>query len=244
MTELADLGIARVLASNPGPYTLDGTNTWVLGRDPAWVIDPGPELDGHLDAVAAEVEARGGAGGIAITHDHADHVEGVLALRERLGYPPVAASRHPADVALSDGDTFGPLQAVAVPGHADDHLVFVAGGACFSGDAVLGHGSVFVSSHLGSYLAALERLRGMDLEVICPGHGPPVWDPAAKLGEYIAHRQEREDKLVAALDAGLRDDDELLDAAWADAPPALRGAAAQTLAAHLAKLREEGRLPA
>ena len=109
MTELADLGIARVLAPNPGPYTLDGTNTWIVGRDPAWVIDPGPELDAHLDAVASEVEARGGAGGIAITHDHADHVEGVLALRERLGYPPVAASRHPADVALADGDAFGPL---------------------------------------------------------------------------------------------------------------------------------------
>jgi glyoxylase-like metal-dependent hydrolase (beta-lactamase superfamily II) len=244
MTELADLDIVRVRAPNAGPYTLDGTNTWIAGRDPAWVIDPGPELEAHLDAVAAEVTARGGAGGIAITHDHADHVEGVLALRERLGYPPVAASRHPADVALRDGDTFGPLQAIAVPGHADDHLVFVAGGACFTGDAVLGHGSVFVTGRLGDYLGALERLRELELDVICPGHGPPVWDPAAKLGEYIAHRREREDKLVAALDAGLREQDELLDAAWADAPAALRPAAAQTLAAHLEKLREEGRLPA
>jgi glyoxylase-like metal-dependent hydrolase (beta-lactamase superfamily II) len=244
MTELADVGIARLLAPNPGPYTLEGTNTWVLGRDPAWVIDPGPEHDSHLEAIAKEVEARGGAGGIAITHDHGDHVEGVLALRERLGYPPVAAARHSADVTLGDGDEFGPLRAVAVPGHADDHLVFVAGRACFTGDAVLGHGSVFVTSRLGEYLAALERLRALDLAVLCPGHGPPVWDPDAKLGEYLAHRREREDKLLAALDEGLRDREELLDAAWADAPPALRPAAAQTLDAHLEKLREEGRLPA
>jgi glyoxylase-like metal-dependent hydrolase (beta-lactamase superfamily II) len=244
MTELADLDIARVLAPNPGPYTLEGTNTWIVGRYPAWVIDPGPELGSHLDAVADEVEARGGAGGIAITHDHADHVEGVLALRERLGYPPVAASRHPADIALTDGDEFGPLTALAVPGHADDHLAFVSNAACFTGDAVLGYGSVFVTSRLGAYLSALERLRGMGLSVLCPGHGPPVWDPEAKLGEYLEHRREREDKLLAALDAGLRERDDLLDAAWGDAPPALRPAAAQTLAAHLEKLREEGRLPA
>jgi len=147
-------------------------------------------------------------------------------------------------VALADGEAFGPLRAIAVPGHADDHLVFVAGGACFTGDAVLGHGSVFVTGRLGAYLDALERLRAMDLEVICPGHGPPVWDPAGKLGEYLDHRREREEKLLAALGAGLRDRDQLLDAAWADAPPALRPAAAQTLDAHLEKLREEGRLPA
>jgi len=241
--ELADHDIARLRADNPSPYTLDGTNTWVIGRDPAWVVDPGPPLDAHLDAVAAEVAARGGAGGIALTHDHADHVEGVQALRERLGGPPVAAARHPADVALADGDAFGPLRALAVPGHADDHLAFVAGAAAFTGDAVLGTGSVFVTSRLGEYLAALERLRALGLAVLCPGHGPPVFDPDAKLGEYLAHRAERERKLLAALDAGARTEDELLDAAWDDAPAALRGAAALTMRAHAGKLAEEGRLP-
>jgi glyoxylase-like metal-dependent hydrolase (beta-lactamase superfamily II) len=244
LTALADHGIARLRADNPSPYTLDGTNTWVLGRDPAWVVDPGPALSAHLDAVADEVQRRGGAGGIALTHDHADHVEGVGALLERLGAVPVAAARHPADVTLGDGDAFGPLRAVAIPGHADDHLAFVAGGACFTGDAVLGEGSVFVTGRLGEYLAALERLRGLRLAVLCPGHGPPVWDPAAKLGEYLEHRLEREAKLLTALDAGLRARDDLLDAAWSDAPPALRGAAGMTLDAHLGKLREEGRLPA
>jgi glyoxylase-like metal-dependent hydrolase (beta-lactamase superfamily II) len=241
---LEELGIARIRADNPGPYTLDGTNTWVLGRDPAWVVDPGPALDDHLDAVAAEVQARGGAAGIALTHDHADHAEGTAPLRERLGGVPVAASRgESVDVTLADGDTFGPLRAVAIPGHADDHLAFVAGGACFTGDAVLGTGSVFVAGRLREYLAALERLRALDLAVLCPGHGPPVWEPAAKLTEYIEHRGQREAKLLAALDAGLRTRDELLDAAWDDAPAALRDAAGLTLDAHLGKLREEGRLP-
>jgi glyoxylase-like metal-dependent hydrolase (beta-lactamase superfamily II) len=266
VTELSALGIACVRAANPGPYTLSGTNTWVLGRDPAWVVDPGPALEDHLDAVAAEVARRGGAGGIALTHDHADHAEGAAALRDRLGGVPLAAVREPAAprggvppaavrepaasrgeaagfVALHDGDTFGPFRVVAVPGHADDHVAFVAGGACFTGDAVLGEGSVFVTSDLAAYLAALQRLRALDLAVLCPGHGPPVWDPRAKLDEYVSHRLDRERRLLAALDAGSRTRDELLDAAWPDAPPALRGAAALTLAAHLDKLREEGRLP-
>ncbi len=241
--ELARLDIARLRAENPGPYTLSGTNTWVIGRDPAWVIDPGPDLAEHLDAVAAEVEARGGAGGIAVTHDHDDHVESVLTLRERLGRPPVAARRLAADVRLADGDRFGPLAVHAVPGHAADHLAFVAGGACFSGDAVLGEGRVFVAEDLAGYLDALERLRELPLEVICPGHGPPVWDPRAKLEEYLAHRRDRERRLLAALGDGLRQEDELLDAVWDDAPPALRPAAAVTLGAHREKLRAEGRWP-
>jgi glyoxylase-like metal-dependent hydrolase (beta-lactamase superfamily II) len=243
VNDLARLDIALVRADNPGPYTLSGTNTWVVGRDPAWIVDPGPELPAHVEAVATEVAERGGAGGIAVTHDHEDHVEGLLALRERLGRPPVAARRYAADVRLADGERFGPFEAYAVPGHAPDHLAFVAGGACFTGDAVLGEGSVFVAEDLGSYLAALERLRALPLDVICPGHGPPVWDPQAKLDEYLAHRRERERKLLEALADGLLEEDELLDAVWDDAPEALRPAAAVTLGAHRAKLEAEGRWP-
>lgn len=235
--------VALVRADNPSALTLTGTNTWVLGRDPAWVIDPGPLLPAHVEAVAAEVERRGGAGGIAITHDHADHVEAVDALRRRLGGPPVAAARHPADVRLGDGDAFGPLRALAVPGHADDHLVLIAGPVAFTGDAVLGHGSVFVQSRLREYLAGLERLRALAPERLLPGHGEPVADADARLAELLAHRAAREAALVDALARGLRTRDELLDAAWGDAPPALRGAAGLSLDAHLGKLAEERRLP-
>jgi len=208
------------------------------------VVDPGPALTSHLERIAADARDRGGIGGIAITHDHADHTEAVAALRERGGRPPVGAARYAAaDVRLGDGDTFGPLAVVATPGHAPDHLAFVAGRACFTGDAVLGEGSVFVAEDLGEYLEALQRLRQLPLRVICPGHGPPVWHPLDKLDEYVAHRRERERKLLDALEDGLREEDELLDAVWADAPPALRPAAAVTLGAHRAKLESEGRWP-
>ena len=228
-------------AANPSPYTLSGTNTWIVGRDPAWVVDPGPALAPHLDAVVAAVAARGGAGGIAVTHSHPDHAEGLAELSAHLGEPPVGAMP-----GLRDGDEFGPFAVLHVPGHAADHLVFVAGGGAFTGDAVLGEGSVFIApggGSLAAYLAGLRRLRALGLRRIYPGHGPVVEDPDAKLDEYIAHRLEREARIVAALESGARTEDELLDAAWPEIPAGLRIAAAWTLAAHLDKLREEGRLP-
>jgi glyoxylase-like metal-dependent hydrolase (beta-lactamase superfamily II) len=112
---------------------------------------------------------------------------------------------------------------------------------------VLGEGSVFVAPDPGAlagYLDGLRRLRARGPELLCPGHGPLVTDPASKLDEYLAHRLDRERRLLAALAAGARTVDELLDAAWADVPPLLRPAAAVTLAAHLDKLAGEGRLPA
>ena len=121
--------------------------------------------------------------------------------------------------------------------------MFVAGRDAFTGDAVLGEGSVFVSGRLIEYLDGLRRLRALDLERIHPGHGDEVDDPNAKLDQYLAHRLDRERKLLAALEAGARSEDELLDAAWADAPAAVRPFAAITLRAHLEKLRQEGRIP-
>jgi glyoxylase-like metal-dependent hydrolase (beta-lactamase superfamily II) len=247
MGPLARYDVVGIRADNPGPFSLTGTNTWVVGRDPAWVVDPGPALPAHVEAVAVEVERRGGLGGIALTHDHGDHAEGVPALRERLGgAAPVAAARGEVEIVLADGDRAGPFEALATPGHAPDHLAFVRGEVGFSGDAVLGTGSVFVAPDPGAlagYLTGLARLRARDLALLCPGHGPLVEDPAAKLDEYVAHRRERERLLLDALARGLRSSDELLDAAWSDAPAILRPAAAITLAAHLDKLADEGRLP-
>jgi glyoxylase-like metal-dependent hydrolase (beta-lactamase superfamily II) len=240
--------IVLVLARNPGPFTLGGTNTWVLGRDPCWIVDPGPALDAHVAAVLVEARRRGGVGGIALTHDHGDHADAAVAVRAGAGGPPVGAARWDrADVRLADGDRFGALRVVATPGHATDHLAFVAGDVCFTGDAVLAESSVFVAPDPGAlrgYLAALERLRGLALALLCTGHGPPVDDPAALLDRYLAHRRDREARLVAALAGGLRGTDELLDRVWDDAPSSLRLAATATLAAHLDKLDEDGRLPA
>jgi glyoxylase-like metal-dependent hydrolase (beta-lactamase superfamily II) len=238
---LAAHDIEQIIADNPGPFTLRGTNTWLVGRDPCYVVDPGPALAAHRERILSDARDRGGIAGVAITHDHADHVDGLVELLVEAGTPPVAAVRHPADVTLSDGDTFGPFTVVATPGHAPDHVAFVAGRACFTGDAVLGEGSVFVAGDLAGYLDGLQRLRELDLAVLCPGHGEPIWDADGKLRQYIEHRLDRERRLLAALDRGLSDEDELLAAAWDDAPPHLRPFAAVSLRAHLEKLRAEGR---
>ena len=232
-------------AGNSGPYTLSGTNSWIVGRDPAYVIDPGPAAPEHVEALLAQIDARGGAAAILLTHDHPDHAEAAPLVRERTGAP-LAAIGSGADLVLADGDAVGPLSVIATPGHAADHAVFLLGRVCFAGDLVLGSGSVVISPEPGSleaYMASLARLRALDLELIAPGHGPVVTDPAAKLDKYVAHRLERERQVLAALDEGLREREELLDRVWPGIPPELRGGAAATLAATLDKLAAEGRLP-
>jgi glyoxylase-like metal-dependent hydrolase (beta-lactamase superfamily II) len=238
--------LVGIRAANPGPFTLSGTNSWIVGRDPAWLVDPGPALPEHIVALLAELERRGGLGGIALTHDHADHTEAVPAIRRRFAKAPLAAARGEVDIELGEGDEFGPLTATRTPGHAPDHLALIIGNAALTGDAVLGEGSVFIfpdPGALAGYLQGLERLRRRRLELLCPGHGPLVLDADAKLTEYIEHRLDRERRLVAALDGGKRTVNELLDDVWDDAPEMLRPAAAVTLAAHLDKLEEDGRLP-
>jgi glyoxylase-like metal-dependent hydrolase (beta-lactamase superfamily II) len=244
---LLEHDVLGIRAGNPGPLTLSGTNSWLVGRDPAWLIDPGPLLGDHLAALEACLEDRGGLGGIALTHDHLDHTEAAAEMHRRHPDAPIAAARGEVDTQLRDGDAFGPLQALSLPGHAPDHLVFLAGPVAFTGDAVLGAGSVFIypdPGALAGYLDGLRRLRELQPAVLCPGHGPLVEDPQARLTEYIDHRLEREWRLVDALNEGRRTAGQLLDAAWPDAPLELRPLAAVTLAAHLDKLEAEGRLPA
>ena len=224
-------GVKLVVAPNPSPMTLDGTNTWIVG---GWVVDPGPADPGHLERVAS---AASPLKGVVLTHSHADHAEG-------------AGELGPEPVLPSDGDQVGPFSAIGTPGHSADSVCLLYQRVLFTGDTVLGQGSVFVSPGEGSlaaYLDSLERLVELDVEAICPGHGPVVHDPAAKLREYRDHRLEREAKVVAALDAGARTHDELLARAWSEVDfstsPMIRAAAGATLAAHLEKLGGEGRLP-
>jgi glyoxylase-like metal-dependent hydrolase (beta-lactamase superfamily II) len=239
--------ILCVRAPNPGPLTLSGTNTWVLGRQPTWIVDPGPLLEEHLTRLCTAIEDRGGLGGVVLTHDHHDHCEGVKALLEQ--YPaPLAGGRGAVDVKLGDDVHFGPFEAVSTPGHAADHFALIAEGACFTGDAVLGDGSVFISPYRGAmsgYLLALTRLRLRDdFNVLCPGHGPAVWDAQAKLEEYVSHRIDRENHLIRALGEGRRTVEELLEAVWPEVPQRLLALATATLAAHLDKLEDEQILPA
>ena len=229
------IDVQRLTSHNPGPMTLEGTNTYLVGHEPTVVIDPGPDETEHIEAVRGAGEARGGIGTVLLTHSHGDHSDGV----ERLGIEPA----HPAD-----GETIAGLTAIATPGHAADHLCFVIDSACFTGDLILGEGSTIVGpgemgGSLSDYMSSLRRLQSLDLTVLYPGHGPEVRDPEAKIAAYLAHRQEREDRLVAALDRGERSREALLDEVWDDVPDQLRSAAAIAMQAHLEKLEDEGRLP-
>ena len=252
--------------------TLGGTNTYVVGREPAYVIDAGPDHAGHLDAVRAEGEARGGIAGALLTHSHADHSAGVGSLGAPLLWGEVnegdetaaliaavsgdvardAYFSHPSgEIASSASQAFevGPFNALPTPGHARDHVVFLWGDVCFCGDLILGEGSTIVppaafGGSLVDYMDSLRRVRELDATLFAPGHGPWIADPKAKIDEYVAHREEREARLVEALDTGERSRARLLDAAWDDVPEILRPAAAMAMQAHLEKLEAKGRLVA
>jgi glyoxylase-like metal-dependent hydrolase (beta-lactamase superfamily II) len=199
------------------------------------VIDPGPDDAGHLNAVRAAAEERGGIGLVLLTHSHGDHAAGADGLGVKAVLP-------------SGGEELGGLRAVATPGHAADHVCFLTGdGVCFSGDLVLGEGSTFVppdGGSLAAYMDSLRLLQAEPIELICPGHGPWITDPTAKLAEYVEHREMRERRLLAALERGERSKEALLNEAWDDVPVELRPAAALVMEAHLQKLGAEGRLPA
>jgi glyoxylase-like metal-dependent hydrolase (beta-lactamase superfamily II) len=258
VTEHVPDGVTLVRASNAGPMTLSGTNTWLIGA-PAWVIDPGPAEQSHVERVWRDAQERGGIAGIVLTHNHLDHSQAVPDMRRRSGAPVaarIAAAQgvfdEPSlpglepDVVLDDGDRLGPFQVIATPGHSADHVSLLAGSIVFCGDTVLGEGSVFIppgGGSLAAYLDSLHRLQKLQLDALCPGHGPVVWDPQAKLREYLEHRLDRERRLLDALGSGLRSTAELLDEVWDDAPVQLRPAAALTLESHLDKLAAEGRLP-
>jgi glyoxylase-like metal-dependent hydrolase (beta-lactamase superfamily II) len=253
--------------------TLTGTNTYVVGSDPCWVIDPGPEDPAHVAAVKAAVEERGGAAGVLLTHSHNDHTGAVESLGIEVvepkdglcldvgGAAPGRAARdidqvEPGSDRTDDRGAGGEppadrqsptLTAVATPGHAVDHFCFFTeDGVCFSGDLILGWGSTYVPPDGGSLAAYMDSLRlvaAREPVLICPGHGPWITDPATKIGEYIEHRESRERGLLEALDAGERSRMVLLDRVWSDVPEMLRPAAAVVMEAHLQKLRNEGRLP-
>jgi glyoxylase-like metal-dependent hydrolase (beta-lactamase superfamily II) len=238
----------------------------VVGSEPAYVIDPGPAEESHLDAVRAAASDQGGIAGVLLTHSHADHSAGVPMLGAPLLFGEVGAGDETSAERGAEGGSsgaavdpeggssgaavgsgrVGPFEVLPTPGHATDHVCFLIGKVGLCGDLVLGHGSSFVppdGGSLAAYLDSLKRLRAAALELLCPGHGPWIEDPAAKIDEYLEHRLMRERRLLAELEKGERSRSRLLDRVWDDVPRQLRPAAAVVMRAHLEKLEGEGRLP-
>ena len=240
--------VVRVLAPNPGVYELEGTNTWIVGEAPAVVIDPGPDVEPHLREVA---RTAGRVGVIALTHDHPDHAPGAVTLAAMTDAPIRAMRPPPGGDPVRDGDelTSGAtrLRAVGTPGHSADHVAFWLEGdrALFTGDAVLGRGTSVIDppeGDLRAYLRSLRRMLELGPRTIYPGHGPTVFRAVAKLEEYLAHREEREAQIVAALTASPRTIDELVETIYAEYPEDVLPLAARSVLAHLMKLAAEGRV--
>jgi glyoxylase-like metal-dependent hydrolase (beta-lactamase superfamily II) len=248
--EQATTRALRLLAPNPGPMTLDGTNTWVLrepGADDTVVVDPGPLDEGHLRRVADHGPVRL----IVLTHGHLDHSEGAARLHELTGAPVVARDR--AWCIGADPLTDGPRQDVAgldwltvlTPGHSSDSvcLLLQEDRALLTGDTVLGRGTTVVAhpdGRLADYLDSLHRLRELaadDVSVLLPGHGPVLDAPTEVLDYYLAHRRERLEQVRAAVADGATDAPAVVRTVYADVDPVLWPAAEKSVQAQLDYLR-------
>ena len=241
--------IRRVLAPNPGPFTLEGTNTWVIGGNPSVVIDPGPDDPGHILRVLDEGEP---IGAILLTHRHPDHAPGAARLGNAAGVPVHAFHPESDELRIGDGDVLEigsiRLRAVHTPGHTSDHLCFLVepDRALFSGDTVLGQGTSVVDppdGDMGAYVRSLRKLRDLEPAAVYPGHGPPIITPLGRIDYYIRHREEREEQVLAALASGKRTPSEMVPGIYGgEVDHSMYPVAARSLLAHLLKLEREGRV--
>ncbi len=246
--------VRRIVAPNPSPMTGPGTNTYLVGIDEVAVIDPGPDIESHVDAIVG-ASMRERVRWVLLTHGHPDHAPATTRLVEATGAEVLAFSRRDAGVAvdrgLADGDvvegTEFRLEAVHTPGHAPDHVCFHLDEErlLFSGDMILGGTYSVVSppggGDMDAYLASLRKLRRMRLSRIAPGHGYVIDDPRACIDDYIRHREDRERQILAVLDDGPARVPEIVERIYVDTPPALLDVAGMQVLAHLVKLRREGR---
>ena len=242
-------GICRIVAANPGPMTSHGTNTYVIeGEHGATVLDPGPHDTAHVEAI---LRATGGrVSRILLSHTHRDHLGALPALRDATGAPACAfhRSQEPGftpDIPLDDGDSVAGWTALHTPGHAADHLCFArADGVILTADHVMTWSTSIVSPPAGdmaAYIASLRRLIARDDRLLLPGHGPPLAAPRAYLQQLLAHREQREAAVLAAIADQPRTPAAVVDGIYTPIDPRLRAAAERNVLAHLLKLQTEGR---
>jgi glyoxylase-like metal-dependent hydrolase (beta-lactamase superfamily II) len=237
--------IRSITAPNPGPFTLDGTRTYLLG-DSA-VLDPGPDIPSHVELILL---AQPCIETILITHRHADHAPAAVTLKARTGARIVAPHNvlEQVDQRVRGGEVVEvdgvPIEVIATPGHTAEHVCYLTpGGDLFSGDTILGEGTTAIfppDGHMGDYLRSLATLRGRSPKRIYPAHGPTRDDAVALIDEYIAHRLERERQVLAAIAAGATTIPEMRKRIYPNLDPRLEQAAEIQLRAHLIKIEEEG----
>lgn len=247
-----------VLAPNPSPWTLDGTNTWLLtapGTDDVLVVDPGPREEAHAVAIAAAARATGRRiAGIVLTHGHADHAESAAALAAdwRVRVRAVDPALRLGDEGLAPGETIrlgdGEVRVIATPGHtADSVCLFVPhDGSVLTGDTVLGRGTSVVAwpdGNLAAYLDSLARLAEVvgehEVTRLLPGHGPALDDPAAVISEYREHRRGRLAEVAAVVASGVTEPAAIVEIVYAEVPRVVWPAAEQTVRAQLDYLAQQ-----
>ena len=261
--EQLEPGIARVLAHNPSAFTYFGTQTYLLGENELAVIDPGPDVPEHLDALERAIAGRPVAA-IMCTHTHRDHSPAARPLAARIGAPVVGCAPlaletvgpradasfdgdYSADRVLVDGETIEiagePIVAVATPGHTSNHLCFAYRGALFSGDHVMGWSTTVVfppDGDMAAYMQSLDKLRRRDERVYYPAHGPAVTNPQQYVRHLAGHRMQREKQILRLVGERTRDIPDIVANAYPGLDPRLTTAAGGSVFAHLLDLERRG----
>ncbi len=256
-------GIARVLAHNPSAFTYYGTQTYLVGEKEVAVIDPGPDLPEHLDALVAAISGRPVAA-IMCTHTHRDHSPAARPLAERVGAPVIGCAAlalesvgpradasfdgdYAPDRVLGDGETImvdgHALTAVATPGHTSNHLCFSYRDALVTGDHVMGWSTTVVvppDGDMAAYMASLEKLRTRGERTYYPAHGPPVTNPGQYVRHLIGHRMQREKQILRLVGEAPLTISQIVERAYPSLDPRLVVAAGGSVLAHLVDLARRG----
>ena len=255
-------GIRRIVARNPGPFTYKGTGTYVVGDGEVAVIDPGPDLAEHVDALLASLGDEQ-VTHILITHTHRDHSPAAKAVKAATGAPTYGFGPHAGgqrgepgaeeggdwdfvpDIVVHDGEAIAGgkwrFEAVHTPGHTSNHLCFALSdsGILFSGDHVMGWSTSVIAppdGDMAAYMASLDKLLARSDRTYWPTHGPAITEPERHVRAFIAHRREREAGIVDCLKSGSETIDAIVERLYVGLNPSLRRAAGRSVLAHLIDL--------